>query len=175
MAELDYDALQRLVDAATPGPWANYSPNPKTTREQAIYSEWLETDPEARSSEIAALLTPKDAAFIAASRSAVPALLDRVRELEAERDALDAAFDRDLPWRYDEAIARANAAVAERDAATAAIERVRAVHVRDEYGLCVACSWEYPDASYDAISNDVAWPCPTIAALDGAPEPEVKP
>jgi len=60
-------------------------------------------------------------------------------------------------------------------AATAAVERVRAVHVRDEYGLCVACSWEYPDASYDALSNDVAWPCPTIAALDGAPEPETAP
>ena len=60
----------------------------------------------------------------------------------------------------------------ERDAATAAIERVRAIHVRDEYGLCAECSWEYPETSYDALSNDVAWPCPTIAALDGAPEPE---
>ena len=58
------------------------------------------------------------------------------------------------------------------DAATAAIERVRAIHVRDEYGLCAECSWEYPETSYDAISNDVAWPCPTVAALDGAPEPE---
>lgn len=65
--------------------------------------------------------------------------------------------------------------VVERDAATAAIERVRAIHVRDEYGLCAECSWEYPETSYDALSNDVAWPCPTIAALDGAPEPEVKP
>lgn len=70
-------------------------------------------------------------------------------------------------WR-----SKAIEARAERDSATAAIERVRAVHVRDEYGLCVACSWEYPDASYDAISNDVAWPCPTVAALEGAPEPE---
>ena len=64
---------------------------------------------------------------------------------------------------------------AERDAATAAIERVRAIHVRDEYGLCAECSWEYPETSYDALSNDVAWPCPTVAALEGAPEPDVKP
>ena len=65
--------------------------------------------------------------------------------------------------------------MAERDAALAAIERVRAIHVRDEYGLCAECSWEYPETSYDALSNDVAWPCPTIAALDGAPEPEPEP
>ena len=51
------------------------------------------------------------------------------------------------------------------DAATAAIERVRAIHVRDEYGLCAECSWEYPETSYDAIGNEVAWPCPTIQAL----------
>ena len=63
-------------------------------------------------------------------------------------------------------------AEAECDAALAAIERVRAIHVRDEYGLCVECSWEYPETSYDALSNDVSWPCPTVTALDGAPEPE---
>ena len=54
----------------------------------------------------------------------------------------------------------------------AAVASVRAIHVRDEYGLCAECSWEYPETSYDALSNDVAWPCPTIAALDGAPEPD---
>ena len=165
MAELDYDALQRLVDAATPGPWVNYSPNPKTTREQAIYSEWLETDPEARSSEIAALLTPKDAAFIAASRSAVPALLDRVRELVAERDALDAAFDRDLPWRYTEAVARAKTAEAERDAALSTIAKVREAvsgHPecdRYEDGDAITCGWKNAYAS-------VVW------ALEEAPEVE---
>ena len=60
-------------------------------------------------------------------------------------------------------------------AALAAIERVRAIHVRYEHWLCVECSWEYPETSYDALSNDVAWPCPTVAALDGALEPEEKP
>ena len=142
MAELDYDALQRLVDVATPGPWANYSPNPKTTREQAIYSEWLETDPEARSSEIAALLTPKDAAFIAASRSAVPALLDRVRELEAERDA-----------------------------ALSTIAKVRELHRRlnvvdDETDerlgeTCEVCG--------EIEGYEATWPCPTIRALGSVP------
>ena len=60
----------------------------------------------------------------------------------------------------------------ERDAALAAVERVRVIHARDEHGLCVECSWEYPETSYDALSNDVSWPCPTVAALDGEPEPE---
>lgn len=64
------------------------------------------------------------------------------------------------------------AATRERAAATAVVERVRALHVPDEYGLCVECSWEYPETSYDAIGNEVEWPCSTVAALDGAPEPE---
>ena len=68
-------------------------------------------------------------------------------------------------WVPDYPVERIGAIEAERDAATAAIERIRAIHVRDEYGLCAECSWEYPDASYDAISNDVSWPCPTIQAL----------
>ena len=72
---------------------------------------------------------------------------------------------------------------AERDDALAAIERARAIHrnagqsqgydsrFKGGYGMlgdcCAACGshGEY----------GVEWPCPTVAALDGAPEPEEKP
>ncbi|NLA65115.1 MAG: hypothetical protein GX862_04165 [Leucobacter sp.] len=58
----------------------------------------------------------------------------------------------------------ANELRAERDAAVAAIERVRAIHrpTMPGYG---------PKA---CVHDGRAWPCPTIAALDGAPEPEVE-
>lgn len=51
-------------------------------------------------------------------------------------------------------------AEAERDAALAAIGRVLALHSKSDYdgGICLDC--EKP------------WPCPTVAALDGAPEPD---
>ena len=51
-------------------------------------------------------------------------------------------------------------AEAERDAATAAITRVRAIH--RETGAGGDC----------AVCNGWGWPCPTVAALDGAPEPD---
>lgn len=66
-------------------------------------------------------------------------------------------------------IAALEAATRERDAALAAIERVRAIHrpeSNERYTWCVGCSTdEYPED----------WPCPTVAALDGAPEPEEGP
>lgn len=52
-------------------------------------------------------------------------------------------------------------AVAERDAATAATERVRAIHVRGTSSIGV--DW--------CLDDHHKWPCPTIAALDEAPKP----
>lgn len=54
---------------------------------------------------------------------------------------------------------------AERDAALAAIERVRAMHTPTLPGYGMK----------SCVHDGRAWPCPTRAALDGAPEPEVKP
>jgi chemotaxis receptor (MCP) glutamine deamidase CheD len=64
---LDLDALQALCDAATPGPW--------------------ETDAD-RFDDI----EEDDAEFIAAAREAMPMLVARVRELEAEKAAMQAAL-----------------------------------------------------------------------------------
>ena len=69
------------------------------------------------------------------------------------------------------------AANAESDAALAVIERVREIHAPlssltwgapDEFQVCEECN--DPDAR-----GFIYWPCPTVAALDGAPEPEEKP
>ena len=53
---------------------------------------------------------------------------------------------------------------AERNAATTAIAEVRALHRREPGTGVDWCS--------HCIDNDGPWPCSTIAALDGAPEPE---
>lgn len=62
--------------------------------------------------------------------------------------------------------------IAERDAARAVIELVRAIHERDMVlrDYCSECS----DFGSDQFppGQMVEWPCPTVAALDGAPEPE---
>lgn len=95
-------------------------------------------------------------------------------------------------------------AEAERDAALAAIERVRAEHRKFTYyeleDSCPDTSEEHREERHhesdeigefycedmptgdvvcdlcrDADGERMDWPCPTVAALDGAPEPEVKP
>lgn len=69
----------------------------------------------------------------------------------------------------------ADEARAERDAALAAIERIRVIHERDMVlrDYCSECS----DFGSDQFppGQMVEWPCPTVAALDEAPEPEEKP
>lgn len=73
------------------------------------------------------------------------------------------------------------AATRERDAALAAVERVRAIHApgkiidvwgksrsqADDFLVCVECT--------DPDNWWIAYPCATVATLDGAPEPEEKP
>ena len=76
--------IRARVEAATEGPWGHYSINPRVTPEHAVYSVPLDADPLAQSSEIAGPVEPRDAEFIAASRTDLPALLaavEAVREL----------------------------------------------------------------------------------------------
>lgn len=83
---------------------------------------------------------------------------------------------------------RAIVAEAERDAALEAIERVRAIHVRHKdthkpdpsvingnWFCCGAVQLGAVDPYACIACDSPEWPCPTIAALDGAPEPEVRP
>ena len=57
----------------------------------------------------------------------------------------------------------------ERDAALAAVERVRAIHQKR------GASWPHNGGTYVCDADNKLWPCPTVAALDGAPEPGEKP
>lgn len=66
----------------------------------------------------------------------------------------------------------------EHDAALAAVERVRAIHspgrIIDVWGKSVSQADDFLvcEECTDPDHNWCPWPCPTIAALDGAAEPE---
>lgn len=100
----------------------------------------------------------------------------RIDKLVAERDAATEELlriaRRDASRFEDEAVD----AIAERDAALAAIERVRAIHrpveIEPSSTICGECSFKLPNGKFFGKVEE--WPCPTLAALDGAPEPEVK-
>lgn len=74
-------------------------------------------------------------------------------------------------WVPDYPVERIGAIEAERDAALAAIAAANAIHVEREHRTL--------DGTY--LGGTVCdgcrrpWPCPTIQALDGAPEPETAP
>ena len=93
--------LQALVDAATPGPWRLKERCDSAGPDEACGVESEQLDTRKRPypirifksdayDECGHVVRLADAAFIAAARSAVPALLDRVEELEAGlREACD--------------------------------------------------------------------------------------
>lgn len=87
--------------------------------------------------------------------------IESLVEIALSRAAVpDAATERVRDaWRKDH-----REMLAKLDAATAAIARVRAIHHPDPY-----------DVSGKYCTCEEAWPCSTIAALDGAPEPEEGP
>lgn len=158
MAELDYDELQRLADAATPGEWVA-SPGGYVYREEPeIHDRFDVLDTNIATAHESAA----DAEFIAASRSAVPNLLDRVRELEAADDI------------GSETIVRV---AMERDAALSTIAKVREVHSPKS-----GENPRYAPDDYHAEREPIAWvpytvctgcsagyPCPTIRALGSVP------
>ena len=80
---IDLTALRALADAATPAPWFARGRHLSCVPNDSGMGATLPTN------HIGVMAEREDAAFIAAARSAVPALLDRVAELEARlRDAL---------------------------------------------------------------------------------------
>lgn len=66
------------------------------------------------------------------------------------------------PGKHGEDLAELVACRREREAAQAAVERVRALHV-DSYGFCIECSGGLPRA------RRRSHPCPTIQLLGHAP------
>lgn len=118
----DRDALRALASGATPGPWeAEYS------GEQGN----CVLPPDARSTREAVAVTrlyhqQADAEFIAASRQAMPALLDMLDQAEA---------------------------------------RIKAV--RDVHRHITVETRGAIEPEHRCLDCCLAWPCPTIRALDG--------
>ena len=83
MTKLNLDEIEKRCEAATEGPWRVAKSGSANTL-RCVYSE--ETN-------IAVLVHAKDAALIAAARTDIPALVARVRELEAL-----AVFDALVYW-----------------------------------------------------------------------------
>jgi len=85
---IDLTALRKACDLATPGKWFARNRFLSLVANNSGMGATLPTN------HIGVMAEREDAAFIAAARSAVPALLDRVAELEAGlREAIRIATD----------------------------------------------------------------------------------
>ena len=80
---IDTEALRKLADAATEGPW--YTFETKLGRRNGIGSKAIPEDEAVMEDEWSG---EADAEFIAAAREAIPALLDALGQAEADRDWL---------------------------------------------------------------------------------------
>lgn len=88
MTQQELDALKTLADVATPGPWLPCT----ATLEGVLWEAWGCTPTVTARTELQAdMAAQADAAFIAAARAAVPALIAEVERLQvawsAEHDA----------------------------------------------------------------------------------------
>jgi hypothetical protein len=162
-APLDLDALLALAEAATPGPWRvtrmtlfGGSPGAQVDAPGYCVADCCESD-----------LPGADAAFIAAARTAVPELIEQVRDTEAvskicRRAVVEVATDRDqwkaraekaeatlARWAGEEEAWAVNAAtlVARAEAAEARVKELEAeranvmVRVADRaYGAAAECA-----------------------------------
>ena len=81
---IDLTALRKACELATPGKWFARNRFLSLVANNSSMGATLPTN------HIGVMAEREDAAFIAAARSAVPALLDRVEDLEAGFDALTA-------------------------------------------------------------------------------------
>ena len=163
---IDTEALRRLADQATPGPW---HPHPAG---KYVWTEELGGIIQNWSDDANAVA---DMEFIAAARETVPALLDRIARLEAQSDirgravviyrerAREAEAERDCRRRENAELRDELVATQEygaklahgKDEAEARIKAVQALHT----------GTRWPSAICDAC--DQPRPCPTIRALDG--------
>jgi len=86
MTQQELDALKALANAATPGPWTA-SPRSTDGRVDGLLGAEIN---ELEQPERGQFTSLADAAFIAASREAVPALLDALAAANARITALEA-------------------------------------------------------------------------------------
>lgn len=78
---VDLDELMRRHAAATPGPWSHRP-------DKALYVERLREIITEDETNICSLTEKNDAEYIVAACNAIPELVQRIKELEAQRDWL---------------------------------------------------------------------------------------
>ena len=151
---IDREYLRELASGATPGPWEN-------VWEEA--DEWYSITGQSYECyvcpEVATLTDETDADFIAAARTAVPALLDALEQAEARIQAV-----RDLHSPSDEQVIMGDCAAEECDHQE--IEDCPT----EPFTVCAECyraAIELNPYYGEQGVDDVAWPCPTIRALGG--------
>jgi len=185
----DLDRLDKLAEAATPGPWEADLTDPSVWGpERIIFGNYTMNDGfDSPGWEDG---TSSDLEFIAAANpSVVRALVQRVRDAEAEAGRLGS-----VESLFIDEQERAERAEAERDAALAREAKVRELHRRTHAvfswrdGMrvddpCPDCDgkagvhpcgcWADEDAEFvcsecliGTKGSPAPWPCPTIRALD---------
>lgn len=155
---IDRDHLRKLADDATPGPWsfADYGdPAPEHWPVGLVEDDG---GAEAWTCDTALAMSRPDAEFIAAARTAVPALLDENAALRARIQAVREMHKRGevMAWQEDCTNPEAHDCM------------------DDPHGGGMLCTDEilghycHGCAPEDAANVDeYPWPCPTIRALDG--------
>ena len=153
---IDTEALRRLADAATPGPWVVKTCEPCAEhgredvqiwdeRGEIPIAQWMDdADPDAGA----------DAEFIAAAREAVPALLDRIARLEAQSDIRGRAV---VIYRD-----RAREAEAERD------WNLRSSRLAKEERIKANARADRAEARVEAAQEEAWEECAAMAAHHGA-------
>jgi hypothetical protein len=91
---LNLDAVQALVDAATPGPWSAITSGVANGDHWYICDEGESIAMISANDGVNEDQREPDAEFIAATRTLVPALIAEVRRLQASGEAAEAAIAR---------------------------------------------------------------------------------
>jgi len=84
ISDSEMKRLQKLCKGATPGPWAASVGGPWAASAGGPSPAWVVTADTGRGEVTVAETDRRDAEFIAAARTALPVLLDEVRQLRAE-------------------------------------------------------------------------------------------
>ena len=137
--QIDRDQLRALASGATPGPWIPHPSYVWTSELGGIIQNWSEDANAAADME-----------FIAAARTAVPALLGALDQAEADRD-----------WN----IRSSRLSKEERIKANARAERAEA-RIKAVRELHQPCNHDAPCRG-DCAECGQHMPCDTIRALDG--------
>lgn len=157
---IDREELRRLCEAATPGPWKWWTSNSwRRLRSCRRDSHPSVAEPiVARDGHPDMIISDADQAFIAAARTAVPALLDALEAAEAEI--------LDTTWQ-DHADHWAKRAVAAEAREKRLLEALKFYRCRDEAGHCP--SFNLPSGKRGPCAEDRCGRTANAALAETAP------